>query len=120
MRVAPNELSYVDQRAWKDIYGPQKGQRQLEKHTRRGPKDVPGLFDNPSDEEHARIRKIVALGFSEKAVRENEGVLQGYVDVVIKRLKESENKQTDLVRWFKCVAGDVVGHFTFGHGLGGL
>jgi cytochrome P450 len=110
----------VDQRAWKDIYGPQKGQAQLPKYTRRGVKQANGLFDSPSDEQHARMRKLLTVGFSEKAVRENEGILHTYAGLMIEKMKESKSEETDLRWWFKCLAADLVGRFTFGHDFGGL
>jgi cytochrome P450 len=59
-------------------------------------------------------------GFSEKAVREQEPILMGYVDLLIQRLHENSHSPVDLVKWFNATTFDVVGDLTFGEPYGSL
>ncbi|KAK0121998.1 hypothetical protein ONS95_010266 [Cadophora gregata] len=123
VRLGPNELSYVDERVWKDIYGYHKEGGQLQKH-------MPainviggyGLFHNPSDAEHSRIRKLLSAGFSEKAVRDRESIIQGYISLLIKRLQERATKgvRLDATWWFDCLGADIAGHLGYGESFDAL
>jgi cytochrome P450 len=89
VRVGPNELSYVDERVWNDIYSSHKPGGELQKHMPAiNPRGGYGLFHNPSDAEHAQIRKLLSTGFSEKAIRDREGIIQGYISLLIERFRE--------------------------------
>jgi hypothetical protein len=59
IRVGPNELSYITEDAWNDIYGKVPGKPQLVKknRTRAGPpKKFEGLLRTKNDADHARMR----------------------------------------------------------------
>lgn len=74
VRIGPNELSYNNSQAWKDIYGFKTSQAPLPK--------CPDFYTSPpggfhsiitaDTATHARIRRLVAHAFSEKALREQE------------------------------------------------
>lgn len=50
---------------------------------------------------HLRMRKTLSYAFSEKALREQEGFLQSYVDRPIRRLREtSKTGPQNLVDWY--------------------
>ena len=52
-------------------------------------------------ENHARMRRLISHAFSDKALREQEGFLQGYVELLIKGLKENAPRgSVDLVKWY--------------------
>jgi cytochrome P450 len=91
VRVAPNELSYIDDRVWKDAYGHRKnGRGDLNKHL--------GAFNLPGDpnhailtadhENHGRIRKIFSNAFSERSLQKQEHLFQKYVDLLCEKLEE--------------------------------
>ncbi|PVH82542.1 cytochrome P450 [Cadophora sp. DSE1049] len=123
VRLGPNELSYIDERVWKDIYGYHKEGGELQKH-------MPainaiggyGLFHNPSDVDHSRIRKLLSTGFSEKAIRDRESIIQGYISLLIKRLKEKveSGEKLDVTWWFDCLGADIAGHFGYGESFDAL
>ncbi|KAL2021769.1 hypothetical protein VTK56DRAFT_6712 [Thermocarpiscus australiensis] len=137
VRLAPDHLSYVDPRAWRDIYGHHH-------HHRAGsgglenPK-CPVYYQTVFDErvlptsligagwaEHARLRRAVAPGFSERAMREQEGMIRGYVEALARRLRENvdgeggRKEAVDLVRWFNWTTFDIVGDLVFAESFGCL
>lgn len=48
-------------------------------------------------ENHARMRRLISHAFSEKALREQEGFLQQYVDLLIKGLKEHVDEPQNML-----------------------
>lgn len=58
-------------------------------------------------ETHARMRRLLAPAFSEKALREQEGFLRGYVDKLVDGLRDcaAEGPQ-DMVKWFNWTTFD--------------
>jgi cytochrome P450 len=111
VRVGPYELSYVSEVAERDIYSSHRasGGKQLGKY------NMGGIFNNSNDADHSRLRKILGVAFSDKAVREREPFLQDYTALFIKRLKEQPvGKPIDMVWWLGCIGFDTVAHLTFG------
>ena len=68
------------------------------------------IFNVESEAEHSRMRRVLGHGFSEKAVREQEPLIQGYVDLLIRSLHEAvvEGPQ-NVVSWYSFVAFDIIG-----------
>ena len=109
VRISPNEVSFISgETAWQDIYGFRtgdlKGHRNMLKDPAwyaPPPKGSQIIIAN--DEDHARTRKTLSHAFSERALAQQEGLLQGYVDLLISRLKEatSTNKAPqDMTKWY--------------------
>jgi hypothetical protein len=65
VRLTPNELSYINEDAWNDIYTKQPGVGMLEKNlvavTRHPPKGIHGILTTKSEEDHARMRYYSVL-----------------------------------------------------------
>jgi cytochrome P450 len=117
VRVGPYEVSYISEVAEKDIYSSHRasGGKQLGKWKFTPPSRIGGIFNNPSDTDHSRLRRILGVAFSDKAVREREPFLQDYTSLFIKRLKELPvGKPVDIVWWLGCIGFDTVAHVTFG------
>ena len=75
------------------------------------------------DAGHARHRKLLAHAFSEGALREQEPILQLYVNLLIDKLGEHATNQgriVDLVEWYTFVAFDIVADLTFGESFHNL
>lgn len=119
VRVGPNDLSYNNANAWKDIYGFNQGQSQLEKD--------PDLYTAPrggvhsiltaNGATHSRLRRLIAHAFSEKALRQQEPLIKGYVDLLIKRLRENCDNgkaKVDIVSWYNWTTFDLIGDLMFG------
>lgn len=121
VRVAPNELSYIHESAWKDIYSSHRETGQHKKHLVPIPDGIYGLFSNPSDEQHARYRKKTSPAFSDKSVREKDNIIQKYISVLIRKLKSMpKGESVDLLHWLDCAAVDITGHLTFGESFHSL
>lgn len=125
VRIAPNNLSYINPQAWKDIYAHKKTREQeMIKDPEfyvRNP-DAPTIV-NGNHEEHARYRRLYSPGFSARSLREQEPLIQGYVDMFIsglRRLCEQSEIAVDMVQWFNFVTFDIIGDLAFGEPFGCL
>lgn len=69
------------------------------------------------DESHSKTRRLVSYAFSEKALRDQEDLIQSYVDLLVNRLEGEMSKSqepTDMVRWYNFTTFDIIGDLTFG------
>ncbi|RYP04569.1 hypothetical protein DL764_004377 [Monosporascus ibericus] len=96
LRIAPDELSYASAQAWQDIYV------------------------------HYRFRRLLQVPLSDRALMQQEHIIQGYIDLLIQRLhenavsKEHPHKPLDIVRWVGYTCFDVLGDLAFGESFGCL
>lgn len=117
VRISPNEVSFTSgDTAWQDIYGFRTGK--LKGHLNMQ-KD-PAWYAQPprathiivaSDDDHSRFRKVLSHSFSEKALANQEGLLQGYVDLLVNRLKEVTAKDKapqDMTKWYNWTTFDII------------
>jgi cytochrome P450 len=125
VRIAPNNLSFINPQAWKDIYAHKKMRSQdMIKDPEfyvRNP-DAPTIV-NGNYEEHARYRRLYSPGFSLRSLREQEPMIQGYVNMFINGLvRACEHGETpvDMVQWFNWVTFDIIGDLAFGEPFGCL
>lgn len=105
VRLAPDELSFVGGDAWKSIYGYKHGTAgempkdpQMYLNTSAGGLSI---FGAPS-ERHGTLRRLLSHGFSEKALRSQEPIIQHYLDLFIRRLRDlgAKGKKVDIVTWY--------------------
>lgn len=119
-RVSPNELSFSSVKSWRDIYGPWPGQQVFVKNEFY---DIYGSgFDslcigserNPV--EHNRMKKSLAGAFSNKALLEQETIVQGCVDGFIAKLGKlgGDKNGLNMTDWYEMIAFDVLGEMAFG------
>ena len=72
--------------------------------------DAESILNVKSDVEHSRMRRVLAHAFSEKAVREQEPLIQKYVDLLMSSLHEAaEEGPQNMVSWYELVAFDIIG-----------
>jgi cytochrome P450 len=133
VRIAPNHLSFTSPRAWRDIYGslPRDGS-----YTSVWP-EVPKskTFTSATDDqeesiiqagfhEHARLRRALAPGFSDAALRVQEPMLRGYVETLVGRIGEKcaggEGVVMDMEKWYNWTTFDIAGDLVFGRAFGCL
>jgi cytochrome P450 len=124
VRVAPDELSFQAGEAWKDIYGHQSGRPDWQKDKRFYPlslEESHSIFQS-KDADHARMRKLMSLGFSDGAIRSQEPLMKQYIDVLIKKLyNHADGSQTvDVTSWFNWMSFDLIGDLAFGEPFGCL
>lgn len=134
VRLGPERLSFTDAAAWADIYGGRG--RGANPRLYSFPKDpwwaevldsinsegVPSLATHPSDEQHARLRRIFSPAFSEQALRRQAGMLTRYADALVARIRADSEAggAVDVVRVFNYATFDITTELVFGESLGML
>ncbi|KAL1606170.1 hypothetical protein SLS60_003571 [Paraconiothyrium brasiliense] len=126
VRLAPSDVSFISgETAWPDIYGFRTG-----KYRNTGaylkdrtwfPKPLNGVWSiiQSDEEDHSRMRRNVSQAFSEKALRQQEALLQGYVDLLVHRLGEvgEDSEPVDIMRWYNYTTFDIITDLSFGEPL---
>jgi cytochrome P450 len=120
VRISPRELSFINASAWKNIHGNRPGHLSLEKDPavyRKPPNEIASLLTaNRAD--HARMRRVLGHAFSDRASRDQEPVVESYVDILIKRLHQQvegpEGGKLDISKWFRWLSFDIAGDLSFG------
>lgn len=126
VRVAPGEVSFISgETAWPEIYGFRTGKYKdtgaYLKDRAWFPKPINGVYSLIVNDEadHSRVRRNLSHAFSDKALRDQESSLQGFVDLLVHRLGEhaAEDKPVDIMRWYNYTTFDVICDLTFGEPL---
>ncbi len=127
VRINPNTLLFDTAQSWRDIYGHRPSRVQLPKdrsfiaYEKNRPLPLSGQTD---DAGHARVRRLISPAFSERAMREQEPLIMGYIDLLIQRLKARSQGlmegEVDLVRWYNFTTFDIIGDLAFGQPFGSL
>lgn len=125
VRLGPNFLLYRTPGAWKEIYGHRKqGERTFIKDPEANIEAPggPNIF-NEGDENHSRIRRLMSHGFSEKALKDQEPLVQHYVDLLLERLHNEVAACPDpieMTRWYNFTTFDIISDLSFGEAFGCL
>lgn len=123
LRIAPNEVTFAQPEAWNDIFHPPQGQFLKDPiWWKRGPGAPMSLISAIAPDEHARIRKALAPGFSARALKSQEPFIQRYVKLLATRLREtvltelesSPRAEIDIGPWFNFTTFDIFGDLGFG------
>ncbi|VUC37234.1 unnamed protein product, partial [Clonostachys rosea] len=123
VRLRPNELSFIDQSAWKEIYSFRQGQKQMPKILRTKPVNGRPNLMSATDEDHARQRKLLAHAFSDQALRSQESILRSYADLLVEKLNEVSGRgdtDVDIQEWLTFATFDIIGDLSFGKPFGNL
>ncbi|KAI1077886.1 isotrichodermin C-15 hydroxylase [Whalleya microplaca] len=116
VRTAPNELSFIDPRAWRDVMS--GGASELPKWGGMYgvPAFLPKHIQNTTNKEYHRIlRRTLAPGFSDASLRAQEPMVIKYVDLMMKRLREKcAEGPLDLELWYRYVIFDIICDLTVG------
>ena len=126
VRIAPDELSFIDRAAWKDIYGSRPGHKNFHKD----PIHVGSIaavhgastITMANDADHARQRRALSHAFSTKALMEQEYIVKNYVDIFSEKMKEFARGDgiVDVTDWFAYTTFDVIGDMALGEPFGCL
>lgn len=126
VRVGVNTVSFSTARAWKDIYGHIPSRPQFLKspvYANEGTnKKVLSIVSELDPHKHGKIRRLQSHAFSAKALNEQEGVVQSYVDKLIRQIgvhATGENGE-EMVKWFNFATFDIIGDLAFGEPFGSL
>lgn len=123
VRLGPNELSFIDAQAWKDIYGHRKaGKPEFTKD--------PSFFDASANGEqdiiradkatHSRFRKVFSNSFSDRALKQQESLLKQHVNKLIRNLTDQAKKGSpvDMAKQYNFTTFDIMADLTFSESLG--
>lgn len=122
LRIAPNEVTFCQPDAWKDIFQLRKGHDPFLKDPTWW-KTQPGMPDSLISaidvDSHARMRKLLAPGFTPRALRAQEPIVQRYVNLLVERLQEqvqdaNTGTEVDVVPWLNFTTFDIFGDLGFG------
>lgn len=124
VRVSPTIVVFNDARIWKQLMGHRKAGT-LE--NLRDPKFYASLGTSiigPIDTaEHSRQRRILSHGFSAQSMAEQQPLIQGYVDLLLQRLREGSQGGAvalDMTRFYNYATFDIIGDLAFGEPFGCL
>lgn len=126
VRIASNELAFAEPAAWKDIYGHRPDGGELSKWEPfyvLGGNTGPRSILSARRDEHRLLRRQLAHGFSERSMRAQEPIIGGYVDLLIRRLREQTaggTRTLNMKEWLNFTTFDVIGNLAFGSDFGCL
>ncbi|KAK6952190.1 hypothetical protein Daesc_006723 [Daldinia eschscholtzii] len=119
VRTSPDELSYINPPQWREIYGhkpPGRPELPKDKKYHFAIEGEP-IIINADQHYHGYVRKLLAHGFSDKSLREQEPVIQHYISLLFQRLHEvSQGGEVavDIQSWYNFLTFDLIGYLTFG------
>ena len=133
VRVAPGILAFIHPSAWPDIYAHKPGHLPFPKDPLRYTHDTyinghPDVFA-AEDVDHPRLRRLLKPVFSDKALREQEPLIQANIDLLISKLRERAGSSTvdpsttdvvDISTWLNWATFDLIGDLAFGETFGCL
>ncbi|KAF1990155.1 cytochrome P450 [Aulographum hederae CBS 113979] len=122
VRIAPDELSFIDGAAWKPIYGGTDS-TQLDRdefiYPPENQRNLPNSIIHADHVAHARIRRRLAYAFSTKALESQEGLMFKHIDLLLSKLATAEGP-VNMSDWFNFASLDIIGDLALGESLGCL
>ena len=120
VRLAPNELSFINAQAWYDIYDRHQGRPNFPKNPlwmAPGDDGIDSIL-SANGADHARYRRLLSHAFSERALRQQEQLLQSYIALLIQQLRirasSAESAVIDMVQWLNVTTFDIIGDLSLG------
>ncbi|KAI4177418.1 MAG: hypothetical protein LQ343_000399 [Gyalolechia ehrenbergii] len=119
VRVTPDELSFISPSAWQDIYTTRPQLPKVDKGVYKSYNGAPVVATVTNTEVHTRQRRILGNAFSERALREQEDILQRYTDLLVTKLHEqipSPEKASvtiDISKWYNYTTFDTIGDLCY-------
>ncbi|KAM0722993.1 hypothetical protein Q7P37_001191 [Cladosporium fusiforme] len=120
VRTSPNHLSFANGAAgYKEIYGfNKKGLYKDPVFYGKPFNEVPSIIV-ADDANHSRQRKILSHSFSDRALKEQEPLLQRWTLLMKDKMLESAEagKKADLLKFYNCTTFDIMSDLTFAEPL---
>ncbi|KAI0444175.1 putative cytochrome P450 monooxygenase [Xylaria telfairii] len=113
VRIAPDELSFVEAEAWKDIYGRRPEFPKDVSQTHADDPEHAHLVVLVDPEKHRTLRKILSPAFSDRALHSQEALIDNYAMELIKALGKRGGEPVDMARWYNYTTFDIIGHLAF-------
>ncbi|KAK1638012.1 benzoate 4-monooxygenase cytochrome P450 [Colletotrichum phormii] len=126
VRVAPNELSFDTSQSWKDIYAQRKGHGTFIKSAfydgGNFADQAHSIVSERNPEKHGEMRKFISNAFSDRSLREQEGLVTGVVDQFIDQIGRLGvvPHSVDMSLWTHLLTFDIIGELAFGQTFGGV
>ncbi|KAI0099744.1 cytochrome P450 [Nemania sp. FL0031] len=128
-RVGPNELSFASVSAFRTIYG----NRSIAEPNSPAPKnewyemlasgfDEYCIVSERDPRKHSEKRAMFSAAFTQKALLEQESIIQRFVDNFVKKVGKlgAGPEGLDMVKWYQMVSFDIFGELGFGETFGCL
>ncbi|KAI0411894.1 cytochrome P450 [Xylaria grammica] len=118
VRFGPDDLSYTDAQAWRDICLVPKGKKENLKEVgfhAPSANGVPNIVCQNDLAHHARLRRALLPAFSERALKAQEPLLQKYADLAIAKARQAT--QLDISKLMNFATFDIMADFAFGESL---
>ncbi|KAK8034123.1 hypothetical protein PG993_009118 [Apiospora rasikravindrae] len=109
VRFGPNDLSYSDGRAWRDIC------LEVRFHAPSA-NSVHNIIAEPDHAKHAALRQVFSPAFSEQALRRQEPLLRKYADFMIARARQAGT--VNMTQLLNFTTFDIMAELAFGEPLG--
>ncbi|ROW01871.1 hypothetical protein VMCG_05635 [Cytospora schulzeri] len=123
VRIGPNDLSFATPEAYRDIYGHVTAGKKRFLKSSLYERAVPRITSVRDPAVHAQQRKALSNAFSAKALRDQEGVVHQYVDLLLQqlgRLGEDGQKPVNATDAYNWLTFDIIGDLAFGEPFGAL
>ncbi|KAI0550323.1 cytochrome P450 [Xylaria curta] len=126
VRTSPNELSFNTAQSWRDIYGFRPNHKTFVKspfYDGGSFADVAHSIVSERDPaQHGVMRRYLSHAFSDRSLREQEGLVTEMVDLFINQIGILGTKPggIDIVMWYNLLTLDIIGSLAFGEPFGGL
>ncbi|GAB1312409.1 Averantin hydroxylase (Fragment) [Madurella fahalii] len=120
VRPAPNEVSFTTTSSWRDIYCFRKNHGVFIKSPAYDAAaftaQARSIVNERDPVEHAKMRKMLAPGFSDRAIRQQWPLINQTVDIFIGQLahRAKEGKLVDLTLFFSLVSFDIATSLALG------
>ncbi|KAK4186767.1 cytochrome P450 [Podospora australis] len=121
VRIAPNELAFISPQAFRDIYGFRGRGHGV--FTKSGSYDAAAftaqtrsIVNERDPAEHARMRKMLAPAFSDRALRDQWPLISAATETLITEIeKYAKNGQPfDLAQYLSCITFDIITNLALG------
>ncbi|RFU81695.1 cytochrome p450 3a17 [Trichoderma arundinaceum] len=115
VRVGPDHLAVDGSIGWPQVFERKTNKAEYEKVPGfyfEG--DTIGLLSAPKDV-HRRQRRQLNHAFSDAALRDQEVIINKYLDLLMQRLTERSNtgESLNIVDWMNFITFDIIGHLTY-------
>ena len=122
VRIQPDELSFTLAQAWTDVFASRPQLPKPEKGTIVPPNGVRFFATFPKPEDHSRHRRILGHAFSDRALKEQEYILQNYTDFYITRLHDQVEMgvEIDICNWNMFLMFDIICDLCFAESFNSL
>jgi versicolorin B desaturase len=124
VRIKPDEISYSNAQAWKDIHAHVPGRPEFLKDPIRLPLAPNGVMSIlvSDTKNHARFRSLFGHAFSDKGLRSQEATLVQYADLFMQVLREvaDTGKPIEMVNYYNLAVFDTIGALAFGESFNSL